>query len=71
MLMLRIKAGEHVKIGKDIKVCVSKGKYEQLYIGIEAPKEVLILRDKVVDRTESIATAAAATPPAGLQASAL
>ena len=53
MLMLTIKPGEYIKIGDNIKVCVTKGKREMLMLGIEAPKEVLILRDKVIERIEA------------------
>jgi carbon storage regulator CsrA len=53
MLTLTVKAGQFVKIGEDIKVCVHKSKRDLLTIGIEAPKEYVILRDKVLDRLEA------------------
>ena len=53
MLMLTVRPGEYVTIGDDIKVCVQRGKFEQLMLGIEAPKDLLILRDKVIEREEA------------------
>ena len=54
MLMLKVKAGQYVKIGDEIKICVHKGKYEQLHLGIDAPEDLLILRDKLIDQQTAL-----------------
>jgi len=52
MLVLNVKPGQYVKIGQDIKVCVSSGKFGHLCLSIDAPKDVEILRDKVIERIQ-------------------
>ena len=52
MLSLRVNAGEYVKIGENIRVCVTKGKNEGLTLSIDAPKDIKVLRGEVIDRME-------------------
>ena len=52
MLTLTVLPGEYIQIGDDIKVCVQKGRTGKLRLAIDAPKDVLILRDKVIERNE-------------------
>jgi len=49
MLVLTLKSGQFITIGDDIRVSVQKGKYGQLHIGIDAPKDLLVLRDELID----------------------
>jgi len=53
MLRLGIKPGEYVQIGEDIKVCVIQAKGGVLKLGVEAPREYEILRDKVIEKREA------------------
>ena len=54
MLVLNAREGEPIHIGDKIVVQILKrrGRSGQVRIGIAAPKEVTILRDKVKRRTE-------------------
>ena len=45
MLILTRRTGESLKIGKDVAVTVLGVKGNQVRIGIDAPKDVVILRD--------------------------
>jgi len=50
MLVLGIKVGEYVQIGKDVTVTVVKDKKDYLRLSIEAPKDIPILRGELIDR---------------------
>lgn len=47
MLILTRRYGEAVNIGDDIKITVLGVKGNQVRLGFDAPKEVLILRDEL------------------------
>ena len=59
MLVLSRKAGEKIKIGRDIVVNILKIEGGTIRIGIEAPKKVTILRMEVFEKiqNENIASA--------------
>ena len=47
MLVITRRIGESVKIGDDITVYIMKQDGKQVKMGIEAPREVLILRSEL------------------------
>ncbi|RIW39058.1 carbon storage regulator [Bacillus salacetis] len=47
MLVLGRKPGEYIRIGDDIKVQVILSDSNQLRLGIEAPKEIAIIRGEM------------------------
>jgi carbon storage regulator len=49
MLVLSRKDGESIRIGGDITIKIIEVKGRQVKIGIEAPKEVSILRDEIYE----------------------
>ena len=52
MLILTRKAGEKIRIGDDITIHVVDVGKGNVRIGIEAPKDVAIMRDEVLERIE-------------------
>lgn len=50
MLVLSRKEGEQIMIGKDIMLVLLEIRGERVRLGIEAPKDVNILRREVYDR---------------------
>ena len=52
MLILTRRIGESLKIGSDVTVTVMATKGSQVRIGIEAPKDVTVLREEVADRNK-------------------
>ena len=50
MLKLTIKPGEFINIGKDIRVVYSGGTDGNIHLLIDAPKELNIVRSKVLSR---------------------
>ena len=52
MLVVSRRSNETIKIGDDIEVTVLEVKGNQVRIGIEAPAEVLILREELVSQEE-------------------
>lgn len=50
MLILTRGVGETIYIGDDITVTVTEIRSSQIKIGIEAPKDVVILRGEVKDK---------------------
>lgn len=52
MLVLGVRAGEYIQIGKNIKICVTKGRNERLRLGIEAPRDLEVLRGEVIDKLQ-------------------
>ncbi len=59
MLVLTRKAGEKIKIGDNIVISVLKCEGNIVKIGIDAPKEVTILRMEVLEQVENENIAAA------------
>ncbi len=53
MLTLDLREGEYIYIGDDIKICFVKRQGPNNYIGIEAPRDIQILREKVKQKIES------------------
>lgn len=53
MLILTRHLGKTVMIGDAIEVCVLGVKGMQVRIGIEAPKDVVVLRQELVGRSEA------------------
>jgi carbon storage regulator len=51
MLVLKRKAGESFFIGKEIKVTVVKTEGGKVRIGIEAPREIHIIREELIQET--------------------
>jgi carbon storage regulator len=49
MLVLSRKPLQSIMIGPDIKITIVKVERNQVRIGIEAPRELTILRDELVD----------------------
>ena len=52
MLVLSRKPLQSIMIGPNIKVTVVKVERNQVRIGIEAPRDVTILRDELLDTVE-------------------
>ena len=52
MLILTRKAGEKIRIGDNITIHVVDVGKGNVRIGIEAPKDVTIMRDEVLERIE-------------------
>jgi carbon storage regulator len=50
MLILTRRVGESLKIGADVTVTVMGVKGTQVRIGIDAPKDVAVLREEIADR---------------------
>ncbi|MCQ6278696.1 carbon storage regulator CsrA [Bacillus sp. EB600] len=50
MLVLTRKNGETIKIGDDIEITIVSAKNDQVKIGINAPKNVEILRKEIYDQ---------------------
>jgi carbon storage regulator len=50
MLIVTVKVGEKVLIGENISVIVVENRGAQIRLGIEAPENVLVLREKLVAR---------------------
>jgi carbon storage regulator len=53
VLILNVKEGEKVLIGENISVLLVELRRGQIRLGIEAPKDVLVLRDKLAKREEA------------------
>ena len=52
MLVLDAKVGDSIHIGKDITVVVLRDLNGRCKLGFTAPKEIVILRDKVKQKME-------------------
>ena len=52
MLLLSRRAGQSIKIGNDIKVIITKIEGGSAYVGIEAPKNVPIMRTELLHRDD-------------------
>lgn len=66
MLILTRKSGEMITIGEDIQIRVLGVKGGQVRIGVNAPRDVAINREEIVERVQSvegISSAAACLEP--------
>ncbi len=53
MLVLSRKPLQSIMIGPDIRITVVKVERNQVRIGIEAPRDVTILRDELIETTHA------------------
>jgi carbon storage regulator len=53
MLVLSRKPLQSIMIGPDIKITIVKVERNQVRIGIEAPRDVTILRDELVEAAQT------------------
>jgi carbon storage regulator len=49
MLVLSVKAQEKVLVGDEVKIMVLEIRGNQIRLGIEAPPDVVILREKLIN----------------------
>lgn len=54
MLVLTRREQGRIKIGKDIEIVIVQIQGDRVRIGIEAPKEMQILRDDAITKTKGI-----------------
>ncbi|HET8688850.1 MAG TPA: carbon storage regulator CsrA [Methanosarcina sp.] len=54
MLVLTRRVGETLYIGDNIKVTVLSAHRDSIRVGIDAPKDVLVLREEVKQRAEGV-----------------
>lgn len=52
MLVLTRKNGESIKIGDDIEITILSVKNDQVKIGINAPKDIEIVRKEILEMVE-------------------
>jgi carbon storage regulator len=52
MLVVTLKEGEKVLIGENISIKVAEIRGAQIRLGIEAPDDVLVLREKLAQKKE-------------------
>ena len=50
MLVLTRREGETLLIGADVRVTVVRIKDTQVQLGIEAPREIVVLREEIAER---------------------
>lgn len=53
MLVLSRKVSQQILIGSDIRITIVKVERNQVRIGIEAPRDVTILRDELIEGHEA------------------
>lgn len=63
MLVLSRKESQRIRLGDSIVVTIVKISGDKVRVGIDAPADVLVLRDELEVRTEAAPTANAASPP--------
>ncbi|MEC8925768.1 MAG: carbon storage regulator [Pseudomonadota bacterium] len=51
MLILSRRASEKLRIGNDIVITVCKVKDDQVKLGIDAPADIVVMRDNAVKQT--------------------
>jgi carbon storage regulator len=61
MLILTRRIGESVKIGDNVTVAIMGIKGQQVRVGIDAPKDVTVLREEIEDRNKQDGNGATAT----------
>ena len=59
MLILTRRVGESLMIGDDVPITVLGVKGNQVRIGVDAPKEVAVHREEILNRIENAAAEAA------------
>lgn len=52
MLILSRMVGETIIIGSDIRIQILSSKSNQVRIGIEAPKEIPVLREEIIEKAK-------------------
>lgn len=53
MLVLTRKVGERILIGNDVKVLVTEISGDRIKIGIEAPRNILVIREELLTPKQS------------------
>jgi len=48
MLVLSRKEGEKIRIGDDVVITIVRAQGGKVRVGVEAPKDVVVLRDELV-----------------------
>ena len=56
MLVLSRKKNESIKIGDNIVITVVEVRGDKVRLGIEAPREISVIRSELNDRVEPVAT---------------
>ena len=64
MLILTRRVGESLMIGDDVTITVLGVKGNQVRIGVDAPKEVAVHREEILNRIEDAASQDAASQDA-------
>ena len=54
MLILTRRIGESLKIGDEIEISIVKVKGNQIVLGIEAPREISIIRSELLEEDELV-----------------
>jgi carbon storage regulator len=65
MLVLTRRAGERLLIGDNISVTVVSVERGKVRLGIEAPPDVLVLREELTAHRPAVPTIVPAVPPKG------
>lgn len=52
MLVIGRREGERIRIGQDVWVCVTEVRGGKIRLGIEAPPDVLVLREELLPEEE-------------------
>ena len=52
MLILSRRVGESILIGKDVSITVLRVKGDQVRLGVQAPKEIAVQRDDLLDENK-------------------
>ena len=67
MLVLSRRVGEGLCVGDDIVISVLQVKGDRITLGVEAPREVTVLRQELVDAVAEENEAARASAPSALE----
>ena len=67
MLVLSRKESQRIRLGDSIVVTIVKISGDKVRVGIEAPADVLVLRDELEARSDAAQTAAASPAAAPLE----
>ena len=65
MLVLSRKQSERIRLGNDIIVTVVRVAGDKVRLGIEAPANIVVLRDELETHSDSTAASAPTTPAIG------